>query len=280
MSGFRTDLIDGLEFGLRDGDRKKCVVMLHGIGSNFHTFDRLARHLPDDWMLLAWNAPGYGQSEPLAAERPVAKDYSARLHHLVRSLNLSEFALVGHSLGTIMAVDYACRFPRDVRHLTLMACAEGYGMGNEEPLPEKAAARLADLSAVGAKKFAEQRAPRLLFEPDTKPDIRDEAIAAMSAIKLPGYAQAVHLLASGTLSRSSRSVRCPSLVVVGAEDVITPPSQSEQVHQSLIDDDDRYQHRYRVVSEAGHLVHKERPEIVASEITTFVNNRKLERVVS
>ncbi len=280
MSDFRTETVDGIELRLRPGNPRKCLVMLHGIGSNFHSFDRLASHLPDDWMLVVWNAPGYGSSKPLAQSRPIARHYSDRLHDLVQSLGLSEFSLAGHSLGTIIAVDYASRFPGDVRQLVLIACAQGYGMGEGEPLPEKAATRLADLTASGPQMFAQQRAPRLLFDPDSNPEIRDEAIAAMSAINPSGYSQAVHLLASGNLSRSARSVNCSSLTIVGEQDVITPPNQSELVHAALKNASAAHAHTFCKIGTAGHLVHQEQPAEVAAEMINFTENLRLEEVIN
>ncbi len=279
MTEFKTHNIEGIEARIRTGDQRKCVVMLHGIGSNAHSFDRLAGHLPEDWMLVAWNAPGYGGSRPVENERPLARDYADRLRVLVDSLGLKDFMLVGHSLGTLVAVDYASRFADHVKRLVLVACAQGYEMADDEPLPEKASARLNKLGKLGVQEFARRRAPRLLFKPELNPEILDEAITAMSAIDPSGYAQAVHLLAGGNLSQSARLVRCASLVVVGAEDVITPPEQSEMAHRALVSEDREFRHVFRVIQNAGHLVHLQQAALVAAEITAFARKRTKQEAV-
>ena len=64
----------GLSYLARDGAGIP-IVLLHGIGSNAQSFEPLMRAL--DRPALAWDAPGYGASEPLAAQWPDASDYAA-----------------------------------------------------------------------------------------------------------------------------------------------------------------------------------------------------------
>ena len=274
MSRFETRVIEDTEVRIKAGERQHCLVMLHGIGSNAHSFDRLTTHLPDHWMMVAWNAPGYGKSKPVLAESPTAKDYSERLQKVTSALELQSFDLVGHSLGTIIAADFACRAPAVVRNLVLMACAQGYGMGSDDPLPQKAVNRLQDLDRLGPHTFAQERAPRLLSNPDLHPTIRDEAIEAMAAIHPGGYTQAVHLLAGGNLKQTTKGVQCPSVVIVGTDDRITPPEQSETVSESLTELG--LPSEYHVIENAGHLVHQEQADKVAQIIMSFAKRREPE----
>jgi len=258
------------EFQHRPGTDGPCVVMLHGIGSNMASFDRLTEQLPQSWGVLAWNAPGYGRSMPLEAPAPCAADYAARLATLFDDLGIRRAVLMGHSLGTLMAVAFAAAHPERVIGLVLAACAQGHGLARGV-LGDKARARLDDLARLGPQAFAEARAPRLLHAPETKPALVAEATQAMAAINPAGYAQAVHMLAGGDLSGAAAAVALPSLVVVGAHDHITPPEQSRAVHRALKATAPGQRHDYLCVPEAGHLVHQEAPEAVAAQIRQFVS---------
>lgn len=269
MSAMTKSTASGTEFLLRDGDPGKCLVLLHGIGSNAHSFDRLCDLLPSDWKLVSWNAPGYGRSDPLSGTAPRAWDYANRLHSLVQALDLQRFTLVGHSLGTLIAGEFAFRFPRPLCELVLISCAQGYGKKPEEQLPEKAAARLRSLDELGPQAFARARAPKLLFDPDGQPELRAEAITAMAAIRPGGYAQAVHMLAAGDLAARMRTVQAPCLVMVGSQDRITPPEQSRQIYEALMAGGNETS-CYREIANAGHLAHQEKPDLVAAEIRDFV----------
>ena len=260
--------VDGIELRLREGAGGPVMVMLHGIGSNMTSFDGLSSALPKDWTLLAWNAPGYGGSHPLDKVAPAAADYADRLAGVVARLDLPPFILAGHSLGTLMAVSFARRHPELVRALVLLACAQGYG---ETPgqLSAKAQARLDDLARLGAAEFARTRAPRLMFRPEAMPEIRDRAIAAMSQINPQGYAQAVRMLAGGDQKGDAAHARVASLVLAGAEDVITPADQGAGVHAALTRAAPDLPHEYAVVQDAGHIFHQEFPAQTAAHLTAF-----------
>ncbi len=68
-----------IEFFERKGHSEIEVVLLHGIGSNALSFESLIKELPDSWRLIAWNAPGYGDSNPLKPDWPIAEDYALAL---------------------------------------------------------------------------------------------------------------------------------------------------------------------------------------------------------
>ena len=133
-------LVEGTELRLSQGGGGPVLVMLHGIGSDMSSFDGLTAHLPEDWTLIAWNAPGYRASRTLAKDWPTAGDYAGRLAAIADALDLPPFLLAGHSLGTLMAVAFARLHPDRVAGLILLACAQGHGAVPGR-LGEKAKAR-------------------------------------------------------------------------------------------------------------------------------------------
>lgn len=261
-------VVAGTELRLSRGSGDPLLVMLHGIGSDMSSFDGFSACLPEDWTLLAWNAPGYRGSRPLEQDWPMAADYADRLAAIADALDLPPFLLAGHSLGTLMAVAFARLHPDRVAGLILLACAQGHG-GVPGRLGEKAQKRLDDLDALGAAEFARTRAPRLMANPDAMPDVRDRAIAAMSAINPGGYGQAVRMLATGDQKGDAESVRVPSLVMVGEKDAVTAPEQSRGVHDALARAAPDLPHVFRSVPDAGHILHQEFPEAVGAETVRF-----------
>jgi len=55
----------------------------------------------------------------------------------------------------------------------------------------------------------------------------------MSQVQNPGYSQAVHMLASGRLLEDAAKITCVTNVLVGADDVVTPPASAIQTHEML-----------------------------------------------
>lgn len=270
-------VIEGLEVVLRrGGPRASTLVFLHGIGSNRGSFSSLVDALPQRLGLVMCNTPGYGASRSLADPTPQAQDYARRLIALLDACALDQVVLVGHSLGTLIATALAARHPERVRGLVLLACAQGYGRPPGE-LDGKSQDRLDALQRLGRQAFAEERAPGLLHAPDSKPELKQAVVAAMARINPEGYTQAVHMLASGDLASDAAQCRCPSLLVLGGEDRITPLPQSQAVQAALEAAAPELVHRFVLVPEAGHAVHQEAPALVATAIARFVRDLEKKR---
>lgn len=266
----REIVIDGTCVRMWNGTGKACLIMLHGIGSNKSSFDTLASELPESWNLIAWDAPGYGKSTHLSQLKPDAGDYAARLKSLLDELNISRFLLLGHSLGTLVAARFALLFPKAVEGLIFLASAQGYGVTNGA-ISGSTQTRLDDLDRLGATEFARSRADRLIFEPEQHPEIRKKVVNSMAAINRRGYTQAVHMLASGDLKADAGQIPVSSLVIVGANDVVTPPVQSKNSHRELCNAAPGLPHVYLEIENAGHVVHQQRPNEVATRIIEFAD---------
>jgi pimeloyl-ACP methyl ester carboxylesterase len=243
------------------------VVCLHGIGSDASSFDPLVPHLPADWQLIAWHAPGYGGSAPLATDWPVAGDYAAALAGLLDRLGIARAMVVGHSLGTLMGAAFAAAQPDRVAALALLAPAQGYGVAPGGELPANAQARIDDLQRLGAPGFAAARAGNLLHRPEDHPAARAQIAAAMARVSLPGYAQAVRMLASGDLAADCARLATPTALLVGTEDRITPPDQARRAHAAL---PEAARGALHLLPGLGHALHQQDPAAAAALLVPFV----------
>lgn len=269
----KSQTVNGTDIFRRTGTgTKSSYVMLHGIGSDASSFHSLIDQLADDRDIIVWNAPGYGNSQHLDQEFPLATDYADRLHDVLKEIQTRPVILVGHSLGTLMAAAFASRYPSKTQALVLLASAQGYGCGPDQQLPAKSQNRLDKLSELGPKRFAAATAPGLIFQPENNPDLVSSAIDAMSKINPVGYTQAVKMLSSGALKETAETVLCSSLTVVGNQDKITPIDQSQAVHNSLSTASPDLVHELVLIENAGHAVHQQQPAAVATAMTSFLDS--------
>jgi pimeloyl-ACP methyl ester carboxylesterase len=261
----------GLSYLACDGGGGMPIVLLHGIGSNAHSFVLLMRAFEARHAVLAWDAPGYGKSQPLAVEWPDASDYAAALARLFAELEVSRCVLVGHSLGALIAARFAVVSPRKVAALFLISPALGHGTDKGAAMPPAVASRIEELDRLGAEKFAAARAPGLLADPQTRPDILENVERAMAAVRRPGYDQAARLLAGGRLLDDAAKIEVPTAILIGSQDRITPPANARRVFDALPHPSQR--HAYREIADAGHAVCQEQPAAVARAIGEIVENR-------
>jgi len=261
MRPCRDHITDGLGWREWPGEGP-VLVCLHGIGSRAAGWQALADHLPR-WRVIAWDAPGYGTSAPLDPDWPVAADYAAALKRLTLALGLTRFHLLGHSLGTLIGASYARNYPHDIECLTLTSCAQGGGTRPGDALAPAHAARINELQALGAEDFSKTRAARLIHDPAANPGLVESVQRAMATLSLPGYEQAVRMLASGDLAADCAQLSVPTMVVVGAEDAVTPPEQSRRAYGAIPAPCRR---GLTLVPGAGHALPLQDPAAIAAAI--------------
>lgn len=148
-------LADGARLSYREAGTASAVthVLLHGIGSASGSWVRqLDAAAGKPVRVLAWDAPGYGTSDPVQADWPRADDYAERLWAWLDALGVqTPITLVGHSLGALMAGRAALLAPSRVQRLVLLSPAGGYGNADPAVREQKLRDRLATLERLGPK---------------------------------------------------------------------------------------------------------------------------------
>lgn len=252
-------MADGTSFLRRTGQGVP-LVLLHGIGSRAESWAALIEALPAATPVIAWDAPGYAASRPVAPQAPAPANYAARLAGLLDALVLDRVVLVGHSLGALFAGAFAARHPGRVAAMALLSPALGYGVAAGQALPTGVQARIDELDRMGPVAFAAARAARLLARPAAQPDVLAGVQAAMAAVHPAGYAQAVRALGAGDLVADAARIDAPCLVAVGAEDVVTPPANAARLHGALR----RPIGALRLLPDCGHALPQEAPAAAAA----------------
>jgi pimeloyl-ACP methyl ester carboxylesterase len=241
------------------------VVLLHGVGSNASSFVPLMEALDPSLDVYAWNAPGYGASQPLAMAAPHPSDYAAALADVLDALELGRVVLVGHSLGALFAGSFAATRPAYVAALALLSPALGYRVTTGGALPANVQSRIDDLEQLGPEAFAASRAARLVHGPEAKPEVLARVRSAMAALHQAGYTQAVRALGHGDLVADAARIAAPTCIAIGAEDAVTPPAGARALHAVLT-----RPCGYREFAAVGHALPQEAPGAVARLLEEFV----------
>lgn len=234
------------------------LVLLHGIGSNAQSFAPLMTALPPSADVIAWDAPGYGVSQPLAAAFPSPRDYAGALAKFLDDLGLDRIVLAGHSLGALLAGSFAVHYPQRLAALALLSPALGYRLAPGAPLTPALQARIDEIESLGASAFAAQRAAKLVHAPEAKPDIVAAIRQSMAAVNVSGYVQAVRALGAGDLLAACGAITAPALVAVGEKDAVTPPANARTVFSALARGV-----AFGEIRGAGHALPQENPAAVA-----------------
>ena len=253
----RIALADGAQVSVRRRGPASApaVVLLHGISSGAASWLHTAVRL-EGLQVIAWDAPGYGDSTPLPAQQPLDADYAARLQALLVALDLRRCLLVGHSLGALMAAAHARLHGADrVARLVLISPAGGYGQDDQATTRERVQReRLAALERQGVAGLAAGIDQRLL-SPQATDAQRAWVRFNTARLHASGYRQAVALLCGSDLGRA-QGLAQPLEVHCGDADVVTPPAACRQWAQRL-------GAPYADIAGAGHASPIEQPDAVA-----------------
>ncbi|MCG6117432.1 MAG: alpha/beta fold hydrolase [Aquimonas sp.] len=117
---------DGMRWSLlrREGAAgAPTVLLLHGFTGSKENWLPLVRALPSDWNLIAPDLPGWGESERVEGVEYGYAAQADRLARLIRTLELSEVLLVGHSMGGGIAAVTAARHPEAFSRVALLSAA-------------------------------------------------------------------------------------------------------------------------------------------------------------
>ncbi len=246
--------------GLRPGrlvyaraGRGPVVVFLHGIGGNRTNWTEQLVGLAPDFACIAWDALGYGDSDD--PERGLEFDHFAEeLAGLLDHLRVARAHLVGLSMGGYIALDFMSRHADRVATMTLAATSAGMGKLSDGARRDFVATRLAPLEggltpAEIAGPVADVLAGRL-----ATPKIRERLRESLAALRPRPYMNTVRAIVTTDFRSMLGSISVPTLVVVGEDDRVLPPSESEFLAAHIPTAN------FFMIESAGHVCNIEDPQ--------------------
>jgi pimeloyl-ACP methyl ester carboxylesterase len=238
-----------------------AVIFLHGAG-----FDRTAWRLQTRWFahhgrsVLAVDFPGHGRSEgPALTSIAAMADWTAAL---IAETGVTQAALVGHSMGALVALDCAARHGDKVRALGLC------GVATEMPVhPEMIDSAKANTVKVqelmtfwglgSALHKGGMVSPGLWLRRESlavlagnAPDVIHTDLAACNSYKdAPARAAAV---------------TCPTVLVLGDGDLMTPSAKAKPLAAAIAGS------KSVVIPNSGHFMMIERPDEALNALKHYV----------
>jgi pimeloyl-ACP methyl ester carboxylesterase len=237
------------------------VVFIHGAGMDHTVWVMPSRHFArHGYNVIAPDLPGHGRSagEPLASIDGIA-DW---ICSLMEAVGQQQAVIVGHSMGSLTALNLAARHPRYASGLALL--------GTSTPM------RVADLLLDAARNNSHAAI-------DMTNTWSHSRFARIGGSEVPGMwmtvggerlleraadnvfftdLNACNEFANGV--QLAGEVQCPSLVILGAQDMMTAPASSYQVAEAIPDC------RTVELDHCGHSMLSERPDAVLNALRSII----------
>ena len=250
-------LDDGRAIGFAEsgaGERTP-IVFLHGVGSDKSVWQPQLDHFAPERRGVAFDYPGYGESEP-APEGASRDDFAAAILGAMRALGIDRAHICGLSLGGVVAIAMHAMEPDYCVSLVLADSFASHPDG--QGIYDRAVAASSDLRAL-----AEGRVDVLLAQP-ADPAVRREVVETMAAIDPAAYRTGAEAVWLARQEERAAAIRCPTLVLCGNEDRVTPPALSTALAKLVPGA------AYEPIEHAGHLSNLERPEAFNTLVGAFI----------
>ncbi len=206
------------------------VTLSHSLAANLHLWDAQAAALRDRYHVLRYDVRGHGGSSvppgPYTLEQ-MADD----LHGLLQALGIAETHLVGISMGGLIGMTMALRFPRAIRSLVLADTTACYGPERKAMWDDRI--RLAESKGMQPLLDRTIEAWFTAAFRAEQPKVIAHVRAMLARTNPVGYVGAIQAIGYGDLRESIRAVSCPTLILVGDEDRGTDITMARTMHQRI-----------------------------------------------
>lgn len=239
------------------------IVCLHGIGGNTNSFrpqlDELSKHA----RVLALNLPGYGGSRLIS---PVTFDALAyKVRDFFDAMNIERAVLFGQSIGGMIAIDFAVRFPERVEKLVLAGTTPAFGGRDESFKREFLQARLAPLDAGKTmRELAREFVPEIVG-PIASPVDTANAVQSMSEVPLDTYRAIVECLISFNRRDDICNIQHETCLIAGEFDQNAPAKTMQRMAEKMPNAE------FHIVKGAGHLINLEAGKTTNAIARKFLN---------
>ncbi len=250
-----------LQYVVQGDPKGPVVVLLHGAGDSWHSWELVLPHLPKTLRVYAVTLRGHGLSDHPAAGYARA-DFAADVTSFLRMLDLRDVTVVGHSLGSFVAQVVATN---DVegRLSRLVLVGSGPGRAPDPNAPSPVSAYFASVRDPIDYRFARDFQAGTAFTP-LPPAFLETMIAEVQRVPAAMF----HELAKGSadprhLEKLSR-IKARTLLLWGDKDAMFSKSDQDDLLKIIPGS------RLIPYPDTGHALHWECPERFARDLSAFM----------
>jgi 3-oxoadipate enol-lactonase len=226
-----TAALDRLNINYRlEGSGPETVVLVNGLADDLETWSgQVPALLEAGYRVLSFDNRGIGLSDKPLGPYTTAM-FAADTKALVDHLEIADFHLLGVSMGGMIAQEYACAYPDDLRSVTLACTYAAPG-----PFCSRMFNLWADMASVMGVPAVMRDVTLWAFTPEFFEDRPDEAVEFETAMRYldqptPAYLAQLHSIQNHDATARLGSLSVPTMVLAGETDILIPVELSRRLH--------------------------------------------------
>jgi proline iminopeptidase len=256
------------------------LLLMHGGPGADHWTMQPFRRCAGQFTLIFYDHRCNGRSQGAPVSSMTWENLTADAEALREKLGFGRWAVLGHSFGGHVALEYALRYPGSLSHLVLL------DTGGDSRWSQRNAADVLASRGYSPQKvelvrrwFNGEFAPRQMlpilirigpaysYRPSLWLTARDLARGEWRAKMRPEALifAGRHLLRGWTVMDRLGEITAPTLVMAGRDDFVFPPEHQRELAAGIP------HARLRIIERAGHNPHSERPAEVMAAVRDFIS---------
>ena len=254
------------------------LVLMHGGPGGDYTTMSPFRALADDFTLVFYDHRGNGRSDIEFITSMDWQNLTADAEAIREHLGFERWAVLGHSFGGMVAVEYALRYPGSLDRLVLVdtggdirwvqdrapeeLARRGYSMGTVDLARRFYRGQITPREmSLGFLRFGRAFYYRMSRLGMLREMLNARQMQARPAALIYGFSE---LLDGWTVMDRLGGIATPTLVLAGRSDFQYPPEHQQELARAIPGA------QLRIIDEAGHNAPHERPDEVLGVVRRFL----------
>lgn len=249
----------------RDEGAGLPIQFVHGFPLDGELWRPQLEDLADEYRVIVPDLRGFGQS--MSTLRVTMEQYAEDLAALLDEIGLDAAVLVGLSMGGYVALAFQRLYPERLQGLVLV---DTRAQADTVQARAGRATTALEVKEHGSAVLADDMAEKLLAPAtrEQQPDLVETVGQMIARQPVQGVVAALHGMADRPDSRAMLGdISVPTLVVVGADDTITPESDAQAMVDAIPGAE------LQVIPQAAHLSNLEQPADFNSALRGFLETR-------
>jgi pimeloyl-ACP methyl ester carboxylesterase len=237
------------------------VVFVHGLGGTSSVWHAQRVVLSRYFKVVVYDLSGSGRSERGAREYSI-DGWADELAGVLDAAGIERAAVVGHSMATLIVQRFALRYPERVSALALAGPLTELAPPGKEGVRKRGATVEAEgMGAVVDAILAGALTTRTREGSAGLAGLLREVLLSNDPICYAGHCRA---LAEGSVKGEQAQIRCPTLILVGDQDPVTPLANARQIGGEIAGA------VIRVIPGTAHMTMLESPDAFNTALLEFL----------
>jgi proline iminopeptidase len=258
-------------FYLEVGAGVPCLVMHGGLGLDHTYLHPWLDPLDHALHLVYYDQRGNGRSAHPSSESLTFEQWCADADALREHLGFDRIAMLGHSYGGFIALEYALRYPNRLSHLILLDTAPAMNYHEEIHANMQRKGATEEMFTAWSSPISDDATFQHLLEvvaPLYYHTYNDDLACRQlgnTVYNAATLVRSMQMLADWNVTPYLAKILIPTLILVGRDDFVTPPSQAMIMSDSIPNSE------VIIFERSGHHPYVEEPGAFFATVRTWLS---------